>query len=92
MPDGQFHVYVGDASALDNLPLQGSFNVTRSVGARYVTVSAPDTVEAGSTETVTAKLVNGGDYAIPQAHFTLKAPSGWTVNNPGPVNVGAGQT
>ncbi len=91
-PDGQFHVYVGDSSALDDLPLQGSFNVTRTVGARYVTVSAPDTVDAGSTATVTAKLVNGGDYAIPQAQFTLKAPSGWTVSNPSPVDVAAGQT
>ena len=61
VPDGQFHVYVGDSSALDDLPLQGSFNVTRTVGARYVTVSAPDTVDAGSTATVTAKLVNDGD-------------------------------
>jgi len=92
VPDGQFHVYVGDSSALDNLPLQGSFNVTRTVGARYVTVSAPDTVDAGSTATVTATLVNGGDYAIPQAQFTLQAPSGWTVSNPGPVDVAAGQT
>jgi beta-glucosidase len=92
VPDGQFHVYVGDSSALDNLPLQGSFNVTSSVGARYVTVSAPDTVDAGSTATVTTKLVNDGDYAIPQARFTLKAPSGWTVSNPGPVDVAAGQT
>jgi hypothetical protein len=92
VPDGQFHVYVGDSSALDNLPLQGSFNVTRTIGARFMTVSAPDTVDAGSTATVTAKLVNGGDYAIPQAQFTLKAPSGWTVTNPGPVDVAAGQT
>jgi beta-glucosidase len=92
VPDGQFHVYVGDSSALDSLPLQGSFNVTRTVGARYVTASAPDTVDAGSTATVTAKLVNGGDYAIPQAQSTLKAPSGWTVSNPGPVDVAAGQT
>ncbi len=92
VPDGQFHVYVGDSSALDNLPLQGSFNVTRSIGARYLTVNAPDTVDASSTATVTAKLVNGGDYGIPQAQFTLKAPSGWTVSNPGPVDVTAGQT
>jgi len=34
VPDGQFHVYVGDSSALDNLPLQGSFNVTSSRPAR----------------------------------------------------------
>ncbi len=92
LPDGEFHVYVGDSSALHNLPLQGSFNVASTVGARYMTVSAPDTVNAGNTATVTAKLVNDGDYAIPHAHFTLQAPFGWTVSNPGPVDVPAGQT
>ncbi len=92
VPDGRFHVYVGDSSALDNLPLHGSFKVTRTVGPRSLTVSAPDTLDAGSAATVTAKLVNGGDYAIPQARFTLKAPSGWTVSSPGSVEIGAGQT
>ena len=92
VPDGQFHVYVGDSSALENLPLQGSFNVTRTVGARYVTVHAPDILDAGSTATVTAKLVNDGDYAMPQARFTLKAPAGWTVSNPSPGDIAAGQT
>jgi beta-glucosidase len=92
VPDGQFHVFVGDSSALDDLPLQGGFTVARTVGARYVTVSAPDTVDAGGTATVTATLVNDGDYAIPHARFTLQAPPGWTVDNPGPVNVGARQS
>ena len=49
LPDGDFHVYVGDSSALDNLPLKGGFNVTRTVGARYVNVNAPDTVDAGKS-------------------------------------------
>jgi beta-glucosidase len=92
VPDGRFHVYVGDSSALDNLPLQGSFHVIRTVGARYVTVNAPDTVDAGATTTVTATLVNDGDYAIPRAQFRLKAPPGWTLSTPGPINVAPGQT
>jgi beta-glucosidase len=92
LPDGEFHVRVGDSSALSDLPLRGSFNVTRTVGARYVTVSAPDTLDAGSTTTVTATLVNDGDYAMPRAQFSLKAPSGWTVSNPGPVDIAPGQT
>jgi beta-glucosidase len=92
VPDGQFHVYVGDSSALENLPLRGRFNVTRTVGARFVTVSSPDTLDAGGTATVTARLVNDGDYAVPGARFTLEAPTGWTVSNPGPVDVAAGQT
>jgi beta-glucosidase len=32
VPAGQFGVYVGDSSALANLPLRGSFTVTRSKG------------------------------------------------------------
>src|SRR5215472_6362303 len=30
VPDGQFHVYVGDSSALANLPLHGSFAMVKS--------------------------------------------------------------
>jgi beta-glucosidase len=92
VPDGQFHVYVGDSSARDDLPLQATVNVARTVGARYVTVHAPDILDAGGTATVTAKLVNDGDYAMPQARFTLKAPSGWTVSNPGRVDIAPGES
>jgi beta-glucosidase len=94
LPDGQYQVYVGDSSALANLPLRGGFTVTRSVGARYATVSAPATIAAGSTATVTATVVNDGDYAMPGARFTLSAPAGWTVTPAGPVPpaVAPGQT
>jgi beta-glucosidase len=92
LPDGAFQLYVGDSSALDNLPLKGSFQVTQTVGARYLNVNAPDTVDAGKSATVSATLVNDGDYAMPNAQFTLKAPPGWTVSNPAPGSIGAGQT
>jgi beta-glucosidase len=49
LPDGNFSVEVGDSSATANLPLQGGFTVTRTVGARYATVNAPATVSAGAT-------------------------------------------
>ena len=71
LPDGDFGVYVGDSSALANLPLHGHFTVNRTVGARYATLSAPATVTPGTPATVTATLVNHGDYAMPQARFTL---------------------
>ena len=92
LPDGDFHVYVGDSSALDNLPLKDVFNVTQTVGARYVNVNAPNTVDAGQSATVTATLANDGDYAMPNARFSLKAPAGWTVSNPAPGSIAAGQT
>jgi beta-glucosidase len=94
LPDGQYQVYVGDSSSLTNLPLHGGFTVTRSIGARYATVSAPSVIEPGTTATVTATLVNDGDYAMPQARFGLSAPRGWTVTPAGhaPGAIGPGQT
>jgi beta-glucosidase len=87
VPDGQFQVYVGDSSALSNLPLRAGFDVVRTVGARYATLDAPATIDAGTTSTVTARLVNDGDYGMPRAEFTLRAPAGWTVSRPAPVAV-----
>jgi len=49
-------------------------------------------VTPGSATTVTATLVNDGDYAMPQARFTLKVPAGWTASSPAPVTVAPGQT
>jgi len=92
VPDGTFGVYVGDSSALANLPLRGGFTVVRSVGARYATINAPDVVNPGGTATVTVSLANDGDYAMPQARFSLKAPAGWTVTSPAPVTIEPGQT
>jgi beta-glucosidase len=92
LPDGTFGVYVGDSSALANLPLRGRFTVDRTVGARYATVSAPATVTPGSPASVTATLVNDGDYVMPLARFTLQVPAGWTASRPAPVTVAPGQT
>jgi beta-glucosidase len=92
VPDGNFGVDVGDSSALANLPLRGDFAVTRTVGARYATVSAPKTVAAGTSATVTATLVNHGDFTMPQAQFKLQAPAGWQVRSPAPVTIQPGRT
>jgi beta-glucosidase len=92
LPDGHFGVEVGDSSATANLPLQGGFTVTRSVGARYATVSAPAAVSPGAPATVTATVVNNGDYSMPNAQFTLQVPKGWHVTRPAPVTVKPGQT
>ena len=92
LPDGQYQVYVGDSSALADLPLHGGFTVTRTIGARYATVSAPAAVSAGSTATASATVVNNGDYPMPGARFSLDVPAGWQVSSPAPVTIGAGQT
>jgi beta-glucosidase len=92
LPDGQFKVYIGDSSALSNLPLRASFDVARTLGARYAVLQAPNTIDAGSTGTVTAQVVNDGDYAMRRAEFELRAPAGWMVRGPGAVTVPAHST
>jgi beta-glucosidase len=94
LPDGHYQVYVGDSSALANLPLRGGFTVTRTLGARYVLLRAPSAIGAGSSVTVTATVVNDGDYAMPGAGFKLGVPAGWTVTPVGqvPSAVGAHST
>ena len=92
LPDGRFGVEVGDSSGTANLPLHGGFYVIRTIGARYATLSAPAAVDPGATATVTATLVNKGDFVMPDAHFALQVPSGWKVSTPAPVTVLPGQT
>jgi beta-glucosidase len=79
LPDGAFSVYVGDSSALANLPLRGTFTVVKSLGARYATLSAPSTVDPQATFTATAQFVNDGDYPMNGTQFSLQVPQGWTV-------------
>jgi beta-glucosidase len=82
LPDGTFDVYVGDSSALANLPLRGSFTVTRSVGARYAALTTPSAaVNPGSVIPVSATFANDGDYATGPALPSLRVPSGWNVTS-----------
>jgi beta-glucosidase len=85
LPDGRYQVDVGDSSALANLPLRGGFTVTRSLGARYATLQAPSAMGAGGSDTVTATVVNDGDYAMPGARLALNVPAGWTATPLGPL-------
>jgi beta-glucosidase len=94
LPDGGYQVWVGDSSALANLPLHGSFTVGQTIGARYATLSAPSPAAPGSTVTASATFVNDGDYAVTGARYSLSAPAGWPVRQagPAPATVGAGQS
>jgi beta-glucosidase len=65
IPDGAFTVYVGDSSALANLPLQGSFTIAASSGPQSVTVSPATVLEPGDdsvpvTFTNTSSLTDRG--------------------------------
>jgi beta-glucosidase len=52
VPDGAFTAYLGDSSASADLPLQGSFSVTRSAGPQEISVHAPATLKTGGSNTV----------------------------------------
>ena len=94
LPDGTFTAYVGDSSALANLPLQQSFTVSQSVGARTIAVDAPANVAPAAPFTVAATFHNAGDYALDAAHAALGVPAGWTVSaqSQSPSTVAAGQS
>jgi beta-glucosidase len=78
LPTGRFSLYVGDSSALTSLPLRGTLNVTKTIGNRYVKLTAPTTVEPGATFTAKAQFVNHGNLPITDGSVGLKVPSDWT--------------
>jgi beta-glucosidase len=81
---GEYRIMVGDSSA--NLPLRGSFVVTRTTGPRYVKVTAPAVVPAGGTATVTGTFTNGSTQTVRDTSLALSAPADWQVS--APVRVG----
>ena len=85
---------MGDSSALADLPLQDSFTMASTPGARQVTVSAPSVMQAGKTSTVRVTLSAAGDATLPSLRLALQLPQGWRAVPAGPtvfVNVGPGQ-
>jgi beta-glucosidase len=85
---GRYRVYVGDSSALANLPLRGSFAVPSTPGARQVIVHAPSSVTAGKPFRVAVTLSGGGNETLHGVRIALQLPQGWTAS-PGP-GAGAG--
>jgi beta-glucosidase len=79
LPTGDFTAYVGDSSALENLPLSKSFTVTKSVGARTEALSVPASVGPESTFTATATFNNDGDFPLTGVSSNLSLPTGWSA-------------
>jgi beta-glucosidase len=91
---GTYQVYVGDSSALADLPLRGAFAITRTPAARQVEVSAPKKVTPGRGSRVTVRLTRGGNETLRAVQLSLQVPQGWTVRALGPTlfrNVGPRQ-
>jgi beta-glucosidase len=76
---GTYRVYVGDSSALANLPLRNTFKVTATPGARQVVVTTPDTVTAGKAFTARVTLTAAGNQTLRGVALALQVPQGWTV-------------
>ena len=74
---GTYSVYVGDSSALANLPLTARYEMRESIGNRQVTVSAPKTIKPGTRTVVSVSLSAGGNETLHDVHLSLKAPEGW---------------
>ena len=85
---GTYRVYVGDSSALANLPLRGAFHVTATPGDRQVSVSAPSSLTAGQPATVTVTLSAGGNEELHGVRLTLQLPQGWTARPDGRATFG----
>ena len=75
---GRYQVYVGDSSAMDDLPLHSGFTLAETPGARQVSVSAPSTVTPGQASSVTVKLSAGGNETLHDVRLALQLPQGWS--------------
>ena len=80
---GLYRVYVGDSSALANLPLRDAFQVTETPGARQVAVNAPSTVTPGQPSSVTVTLTASGNETLHNVRLAVQLPDGWTVRGSG---------
>jgi beta-glucosidase len=85
---GQYQVYVGDSSALADLPLQASFTMA-TPGARQVTVSAPAAMRPGQAAAVRVALSAAGDATLHGVRLALQLPQGWKAVPTGPAVFGS---
>jgi beta-glucosidase len=82
---GRYGVYVGDSSALSNLPLRGAFTISTTPGARQVEIDAPASTTPGQPATVLVRLTASGDETLDEVALSLQAPQGWMVTDSTPT-------
>ena len=86
---GQYQVFVGDSSALADLPLRGSFSMPATAGARQVTVSAPSAMHPGQAAAVRVTLTAAGNATLHGVRLALQLPQGWRAVSAGPTVFGS---
>ena len=74
---GTYNVYVGDSSALTDLPLVQSYTMKADIGNRAVTVTAPKSFSPGTSGTAAVTLSAGGTQTLSEVSLALNVPDGW---------------
>jgi len=82
---GTYGVYVGDSSALADLPLHGTFQIATTAGARQVHIRAPRAMRPGHASAVTVRLSRAGDATLSRVQLALQLPGGFTARPLGPT-------
>jgi beta-glucosidase len=77
---GHYGLFVGDSSALSDLPLQSGFDLGASAAARQVQIQAPATIQAGKPAVVTVTLTRSGNATLHRVTLALQLPQGWKVS------------
>jgi beta-glucosidase len=75
---GFYRVYVGDSSALADLPLRDTFDMATTPAARQVVIDAPTSMQPGKSYKVKVKLTSAGDETLQNVRLALQLPQGWT--------------
>jgi len=82
---GRYALWLGDSSALADLPLHGSFGIAQTSAARQVVIHAPRNIKLGHTGTVRVRLTKGGgNETLHNVIVSLQLPQGWTQRVIGP--------
>ena len=74
---GQYKVWIGNSSALADLPATGNYTMDAGIGHRRVTVSAPRSFTAGASGSAVVTLTAGGSQTLADVNLSLAVPGGW---------------
>ncbi len=74
---GTYKVWVGDSSALADLPATGSYAMDGGIGDRHVTVSAPRSFTVGASGNAVVTVSAGGSQTLAAVTLSLAVPGGW---------------
>jgi beta-glucosidase len=74
---GHYGLFVGDSSALSDLPLRSGFDLNATAASRQVQIQSPATMQAGKSSVVTVTLTRSGNATLHGVTLALQLPQGW---------------